>query len=189
MKDSKLSYQIKGATIASEITTKGSSHEELIGGMASAIKMFAITGDLHDRGVSNDSSEFQTIFEEVDEISNAIITGFDDKYDECRTNIILASLANAIIDIALSKARHENKEEDVHKCHADCEIVDVCPKGRMLFPNAKSGVKKEVTADKDEPKKEKEHSKTNNFQKLQDAISKGDAVTAMELISNMLIKK
>ena len=191
MKDSRLSYEIKGAEIAKGMKIDFHSYEELIGGMGSATKMFAVMDDLNERNLLEDSKEYRKMFREIDEISDNIIEQFDERFDGCSTNVVLASFAEAILKIALTKASYQNRKEEeaTHKCHADCEIVDTCPKGRALFPNAKSDTRAEAAASKDEPKKKEEPTEINDFKKLQDAISNGDAVATMELVSKMLIKK
>lgn len=217
MKDLKrVSYEALGAKVGMVVKSVKASNKEIIGGLSVAARMFALMTDLEDKGLLDrkkpigeliaQTKELEKARHELDGLSDEILEACDELFDGHSINELIAALSDAAVKLTVLRDSKEQAEElginleelanhlekkfkglnheDGHECHADCPAVRVCPKGQELFPDGKA----ESATTKQEDLKS-EMKEVDEFKKLQDAISSGDAIATMELVSKMLVKK
>lgn len=203
----KYNYEKMGLDIAKKVVLQTKFEpEELIGGLASTIKMFATIADFTAKDITmgeltENNPEADEVLQDIEDLTSAILTSCNDDFSGYSLNTIMASLANATLKIALTRDTIRNGEsdknyttldeilqEDEHECHADCPVVRECPKGKKLFPagKAKTEAKEETATAKEEATVTREASDT--FETLMKALKERDEETTKRILMDLLNK-
>lgn len=205
----KYNYDKMGLDIATKITLRTNYEpEELIGGLASTIKMFSTIADFTAKDiemgeVTEDNPKADEVLQDIEDLTSAILTSCNEDFSGYSLNTIMASLANATLKIVLTRDTIRNgksdkyyttldeimdQSENDHECYAECPSVRECPKGKKLFPKgkAKTEAKEETATAKEEATVTREASDT--FETLMKALIERDEETSKRILTELLMK-